>query len=176
MTPLLENTPADLSAALQLRDIHLPAAPDVWPPAPGWWVLALLLLIALYFAATYLVRFMRRRRLQKQVLASLDVLRHSYNDKELPRFLTEVSRLLRQVAIMKFSRRQVAALSGDGWLSFLDQNGGGGQFTDGPGRVLATGPYAPASSIGEIDIDALLDLTRKWILLNLETGRSGATG
>ena len=29
---------------LQLRDIHLPESSLWWPPAPGWWILALLLI------------------------------------------------------------------------------------------------------------------------------------
>ncbi|HET9483332.1 MAG TPA: DUF4381 domain-containing protein, partial [Xanthomonadales bacterium] len=42
----------------QLRDIHLPAEPSWWPPAPGWWLLAILVIAALVF----LVRFAWRKR------------------------------------------------------------------------------------------------------------------
>ncbi|HAU18090.1 MAG TPA: DUF4381 domain-containing protein, partial [Marinobacter adhaerens] len=31
----------------QLRDIHLPETGGLWPPAPGWWVLAILLIAVL---------------------------------------------------------------------------------------------------------------------------------
>ncbi|MEP6880575.1 MAG: DUF4381 domain-containing protein, partial [Dokdonella sp.] len=35
----------------ELRDIHLPADPSWWPPAPGWWILAAILLGVTIWAA-----------------------------------------------------------------------------------------------------------------------------
>ena len=37
----------------------------------------------------------------------------------------------------------MAALTGPAWLAFLDTASGGTAFTQGPGRALATAPYAP---------------------------------
>ena len=43
---------------LPLRDIHLPGAIGWWPPAPGWWLLAALVLAGL---ALYAVHYYRGR-------------------------------------------------------------------------------------------------------------------
>jgi hypothetical protein len=149
--------------ALQIRDVHLPVSPEIWPPAPGWWLLAVTVLVLLLWITIRLLRLWRRRRLQKEILASLDKLQREYSDEQIPHFLAEVSILLRRVALMKFPRQQVAALTGKGWLSFLDQHGGDGEYSNGVGSVLAAGPYARHC---EVDKNALLLLTRKWIKRN----------
>jgi hypothetical protein len=116
-----------------------------------------------------LLRSWRRHRLQKEILASLDQLQQ-HSDQTTPQFLAELSILLRRVAMMKFPRQQVAALTGKRWLSFLDLHGGDGEYSNGVGSVLADGPYARYSETGnEIDRDALLTLARKWIKRNVRS-------
>ncbi len=149
--------------AVQIRDVHLPLSPEIWPPAPGWWALAVIAIILLFWTISRLRRLRRRNKLQKEILASLNELQRQYSDEQIPHFLAEVSILLRRVALMKFPRQQVAALTGKEWLSFLDQHGGDGQYSNGVGSVLAAGPYTRHS---EVDQNALLSLTRKWIKRN----------
>ena len=154
---------------LQLKDIHLPLSPDIWPPAPGWWLLAAAALVFLLWITVLLLRSWRRHRLQKEILASLDQLQQ-HSDETTPQFLAELSILLRRVAMMKFPRQQVAALTGKRWLSFLDLHGGDGEYSNGVGSALADGPYARYSETGnEIDKDALLSLARKWIKRNVRS-------
>jgi len=155
-----EISPQDV---LQLKDIHLPLSPEQWPPAAGWWMLAITGLLLLGWVIFRLLKYWRRYRLQKEILLSLDVLEEDHSDKQIPEFLAEVSILLRRVAMMNFPPQQVAALTGKGWLSFLDLHGGNGEYSNGVGSVLAVGPYARDS---EVDKDALLLLTRKWIKRN----------
>ena len=147
---------------LELRDIHAPAAPSFWPPAPGWWlvaVLAVLLLIALAWALSRLYRRWRRRRIALQAL--LQVRRSVGDDRRA--LAAELSILLRRVALTRYPRSEVAGLSGVHWLQFLDETGGGGRFVSGPGRALAEAPYAPAF---ELDTEELCALVRAWLKHN----------
>lgn len=148
---------------LDLRDVHAPPLPDFWPPAPGWWITAALLAGVLVFISVRLYRRYRLRRLRRQVLTTLDTLAAGYSSEESVGFVTEVSMLLRRVALRRFPRRRVAALFGADWCRFLDETGGEGGFSRGAGQVLASGPYA---SRVDVDPEGLVALARLWIRKN----------
>ena len=146
-----------------LRDIHSAPATDFWPPAPGWWLLTALLVALLAWLAIRLLYAWRRRRLRQQILAELDGLAVCAPDQ----LAAQVSTLLRRIALMYFRRSEVAPLAGSAWLAFLDKTGGGGAFSTGPGRVLASAPYAAAGTAID-DREALLSLARRWISHTVE--------
>lgn len=157
MTPVAAN--------LDLRDIHAAAPPDFWPPAPGWWLLAAAALALLVYGVLVLVRHHRRRRRRQRILGALDELEHA-GVTDTAQFVSAVSTLLRRVALMQYSRSEVASLTGEAWLRFLDDTGGNGTFVDGPGKVLATAPYVPDPEVASRA--QLLGLAREWIKRNLE--------
>ncbi len=153
--------------ALQLRDIHLPAEPGFWPPAPGWWILAALLLVLLVWAARILLSRYRLRRQRRRILAMLGELEQESANSITPERIAQISSLLRRLALMRYPRQRVAALTGRDWLRFLDESGGNGRFSHGPGQVLANGPYQPALAT-DLDPHALGALLREWIKKNTE--------
>jgi len=157
------NTPVRTS--LQLRDIHLPAPPEFWPPAPGWWALAAIALGLATWAGALLWRQLRVRRQRRRILALLDRMERSSNGAATPEFLAQLSGLMRRLALMRFPRQEIASLTGIKWLQFLDRSGGNGQFSRGPGKVLAHGPYMRELP-DEIDSRALTTVIRRWIEQN----------
>jgi hypothetical protein len=135
-----------------LRPLHLPAPVGWWPPAPGWWLLALLVLLLGGAAGWYY----RRTALRRAALAELQRLQqHVTDDTALTAALNQ---LLRRVALARFPRTQVAALSGTAWLRFLEARASG--FVSGPGRVLAAAPYQRGCAVDRV---ALVALARRWI-------------
>lgn len=146
------KSPSDPLAAL--RPLHSPPPIDWWPPAPGWWLLGALLLLLL----GYLWWRGRRPHPRRVALAELRALeQQALDDTQLS---IHLNRLLRRVALSCFPRDQVASLSGEAWLRFLDAQTRQGGFLEGPGAVLGTAPYAAHS---ELDRQALLRLVRRWI-------------
>lgn len=150
---------------LQLRDIHLPGVPEFWPPAPGWWVVAAVALVLLVWLGLKIRRHSKIRRQRKQIIGLLDQLERSSGDTRSPEYLARLSALLRRLALTRFPRQQVASLTGMDWLKFLDASGGNGKFCDGPGRVLADGPYVKDLD-RPVDAHALSTLIREWIKKN----------
>ena len=152
-----------------LRDWHLPGPVSWWPPAPGWWLVAGLVLVALLFM---LVVWRRRQRQGAAVRTALDELRALRGQLGMgldgQTFTAAVSVLLRRLALTRFPRERVAGLSGASWVAFLDATGGGGEFERGAGRVLGDLPYRkPGARSGSAqDLSALADLAERWVRAN----------
>ena len=112
-------TPADPLAAL--RDIHVPDPPGFWPPAPGWIAIACLVTAAVVAAAVIAVRRWRAERFRRDALARLRSLRVRHRagapDTEIA---MELSVLVRRVALARSSRAEVASLTGERWLAWLE--------------------------------------------------------
>ncbi len=43
-----------------LRDIHLPPPPPLWPPAPGWWLVAAVAIASMVFGVRFAYMAWRR--------------------------------------------------------------------------------------------------------------------
>lgn len=141
-----------------LRDIHMPAPVSWWPPAPGWWGLAVVFGVGVGLAV-WAWRRRAHNRMRRAALNELDTLTRRYS-QDPASFVQAVSTLLRRCAVSRFSAVEVAGLVGEPWLEFLDRYGGNQEFTQGAGRVLLSGPYAPQP---DVDVQALTDITRRWI-------------
>jgi len=145
--------------SLELRDIHLPDAVGWWPPAPGWWLVALLLPLLVWFIR-YLYRRLTRKSAIKQAQIMLKNLRRQSNDSR--QTLTEISAWLRRVALSTGDRATVAALRGDAWLAYLDKKLPDAPFSQGVGRCLADVHFRPELP-ADIDIAAVFALCERWL-------------
>ncbi|WP_444921883.1 DUF4381 domain-containing protein [Microbulbifer sp. CnH-101-G] len=104
----------------QLHDIQEPAPVSWWPPAPGWWLLALLILLSL-LGITLWIRHRRkqaeRNRYKIEAVALLNAV-----DVSRPEATGEINEILKRVAVTTFSRAHCGNLIGSAWLGFLENS------------------------------------------------------
>ena len=159
-----EGDPAALS---KLHDIVVPPPVSWWPPAPGWYGLAGLLI----GLATWLAwRGVSRRRagaFRRAALRELDGLRSRMKiPAQRMEALRQLPCLLKRTALAAWPREEVAGLSGKEWLAFLDRSSGMNDFTEGGGRILLDLAYGRSSSLEILtdeEIRALTGLAGRWI-------------
>ncbi len=150
----------------QLRDIHLPADIGWFPPAPGWWLLGLLLLAALVFGLWRVWILYKAKAYRREALRELNALHSDWQHTSNPQqYLSGVNQLLKRVALRSFPRQTVASLSGPAWLEFLDQH-----WRKPPTQCFGENPllsrlYALQSASIEdpLAADALNKLASEWI-------------
>lgn len=154
----------------ELADIHLPGAVNLWPPAFGWWILALLLLLGLiYCVHSYIILAIRRKRLSFAI-KELEQVYQTFSEQVLfdasrnqagLKFLNQTNAILKRVALLLSPvNSNIAILSGSAWLAYLDAGNSGKEFSNGAGKALGDGIYQRDFNA---DGDALYALARRWI-------------
>ena len=146
----------------QLKDIHLPGAIPQWPTAPGWITLYILLLVLI----CYLLRVWYKRQYKKITvkfaLSKLKKLKDlMVENPDQLNIAAEISTLIRRTALHYFHREEIAGLSGNDWLDFLNRSGNTTQFTGEVGRLLIDGPYRQNNTS---DLTPLYTLTHAWLV------------
>lgn len=112
----------------QLHPLREPAAIAWWPPAPGWWLLAGLALLAVTVVLALLWQRRRRNRYRAMGLLRLQELRARFRaDGNAAQCQADINALLKRVALHAYPRCEVAALHGEQWEAFLQRTGGSGQ-------------------------------------------------
>lgn len=144
----------------QLRDIHTAPPVPWWPPAPGWWVLAFLLMVLLVWVGRRLLAGYRVRQRRKQMLAWVDHLNVTIDPQLQPQaYLATLNRIFKLVALRAYPESHCAAMAGPDWVSFLTEKMNKLSSADSL-NVLESGPYDPAP---RFDPAVMSELTRHWI-------------
>ena len=152
--------PAQADPLAQLRDIHLPAEISLWP-APGWWILGILLVGMVAWGSFRILNSWRENRYRSIARKELDLIYSEYqNNADSRVFLRDLQSLLKRVALKAYQRDKVASLNGELWVAFLDRSSGSNEFRMGAGQALIDSIYTKEF---DADIDQLLNLGHYWI-------------
>ncbi|MGK0398145.1 MAG: hypothetical protein ACJA0I_000435 [Gammaproteobacteria bacterium] len=161
---------------LPLKDIHLPEGVLWWPPAPGWWVLGILLILFLLLLPR-LWRWLRYKPVKSLSLKEFYLIRKNYQlQKDRKQTLQAITALLRRTVISKCGRIGHAGVVGDEWINQLNQISNKDCFTQVQCELLKHGRYQPViQSQNKADIDSLLHSCENWIKSLPKGGSHAAT-
>ena len=123
-------------------EVTSPAAINWLPQTQGWLWLGLILLVLLGRYGWKRLQHWYRNRYRREAATRLQQLSDKA-DQGAP--LTELNRLLKLTALAAFPREQVASLSGDDWVAFLNGQCSSPPFSEAHGQLLAVGTYTAAA-------------------------------
>lgn len=98
-----------------LRDIHTPAAIEMWPPAYGWWLLAILIIVVTVLLTNWLIKARKATLAKRQALKYLQQI-----DGSRLNSVSQLNQLLKRVAMTYFPNQNVQKLHGARWTTFLE--------------------------------------------------------
>jgi len=140
-----------VNAPLPLRDVAAGVPPSWWPPAPGWWVVAGVLVLAASAVALWRWRQARRRAAFARIF-----------DAALASAETPIARIAIASELLRRAARRIDPhadrLQGEDWLRFLDAGLPQPLFSHGPGALLADGAFRPGAD--PVAAQALCELAR----------------
>lgn len=142
---MIGNLPA------QLHDIRELDPIGWWPPAPGWWLLAVGCAITLYLLFYLTASLVRDPpgSWRREARRHLRDLRRRQTTQPPKQTAAELSELLRRISIARFGRAACAARSGDNWLKWLQAQDPNNFNWPRYGQLLIQLPYAPVQQGGQ---------------------------
>ena len=154
-----------------LRDIRdIPPIPW-WPPAPGWWLLALACGLLGYALWRWRAPLSLRVPIPGVTLgtwrwdaakALRDLSRRARTGQDVKTLAGELSELLRRIAMARLGRPACAGLTGTDWLDWLAAHDPNGFPWHERGQMLLVAPYAPPGA-GAADLRALIEAAEGWV-------------
>lgn len=157
---------ADPASLQNLHDIVMPSPVPWWPPAPGWYAVFACIAAGAVWFSWRAYRQWRADEYRRAALKELGRLKGMIVSGEREPAMRELPVLIKRVAMAVWPREKVAALTGTGWLQFLDQAANTDAFTKGDGRLLLELAYAGNQKIKMMPNDqvrSLMQIVEKWI-------------
>lgn len=152
-----------------IDEIMLPDSISWWPTAPGWQVLGVIAALLLIVKASRLAIRWWRNRYRREVLRQLTSVQRQANNR-LQDVVATLPYYMKVTALHAYPRKDVASLSGDNWLRFLDSHYSGPPFSGGIGEKLLDVAYLPPGQwqLTEQESDKLIEMSRRWIAKHRE--------
>lgn len=138
----------DVPSLDSLRDIVEGPPVSWWPPAPGWWIVGAIVLVAAGVAGWRAWQRWRANAYRRAALREL----------ETATGVSTVAAILKRTALSAWPRSDVASLSGTAWCQWLRQTADT-PLSDEVADMLASGVYRSDLTA----VDPLREFASHWI-------------
>lgn len=158
---------------VELRDIHGLDPVSWWPLAPEAWLAIALTTIITFLIISWIYRLFRYPpgSWRSEARRGLRQLQCKLSNQTSKQSASDLSQLLRRIAIARYGRPGQASLEGDNWLKWLEETDPNHFDWQERGRLLTTLPYAPDDT--ESDTAAVKKLIKAALNL-VGSSRGGA--
>ena len=154
-----------------LQPLIAPQAIGFWPPAPGWWLLLLLIPIAGWglWRVRHVIPVKASIRRAEQpldpvrvaALVELAQMPKPYDGAPAGAWLQQINGLLKRLCRNHYPYSQSHTLNGRKWLAFLDNRCPAAGLTRW--MVLVEGAYKPECKLDDKAISGLTQAVETWI-------------
>lgn len=161
-----------MSSLEQLDPLIAPPPISAWPPAPGWWFLAALILTFVLLLRLKPWRRLRRESARQPTEAVIDPQRQAaldeltqlskpYGGQPANQWLQQLNALLKRLCRTRYPTDNPHTLSGRAWLAFLDSRCPAAGLTRW--MVLVEGVYRAECRLDDKAIQGLEQSVQIWI-------------
>ncbi len=149
-------------------EIGLPDPVSYFPQTVGWYGVFILLLAGFGWFSYRLWCRWRKNRYRRIALKRLVKIEQQLPTEGKCResVIRQLPVLVKETALQVYPRADIAQLSGQAWLTFLDDRYGNRDFTQGVGQLLNTLSYRSPEVLGQLSLlqlKELITLIRQWI-------------
>ncbi|ARN75762.1 DUF4381 domain-containing protein [Oceanicoccus sagamiensis] len=128
-------------------EIALPAAIELWPQTPGWWLLLLAVLYGVSRRCYQAIKRYWRNRYRRVAIQQLNAIQQQVLKGDISA-LPKVPEIMKAVALQAFPRQDIANLFGGEWEDFLDSSYSGPSFASQFPGVLYALSYQSSTKQG----------------------------
>lgn len=147
-----------------IKEIQAPDPISWTPQAPGWMVVwGVLLMIALWALGRQFIRW-RGNAYRRAALATIGKLEKEENSR-YKKILSALPRIVKYTALCAYPTVEVASLSGDNWIRFLERRCADENFNrDIAGRLVTIAYQSPEKwGFGKQESEEVIELVKNWI-------------
>lgn len=147
--------------AVDLGPIFEPAPVEFQFDTPGWYVLGAIFLVLLVTLVVKLSQQYIKNAYRREALRMMQNIIRKFDNEKDPACLNDALVVLKGVAIITYSRTQVADLHGEEWMQFLDTKGKHMAFKKYSNTISAA--LYKNEIANEDEVLEVLRMSQKWI-------------